>query len=121
MMLPVLPQFAVRRFRHASGRCASMKLKLTKKAVEAAEVPASEKQDLWLWDSEVPGFGCRVTNTGTRVYVLQTRVKGRTRKFRIGRHGAITTELGREAAKRMLADILRGEDPATERLAQRSS
>jgi hypothetical protein len=45
-----------------------MRDKITKRTVEAIE---PSLRDTILWDTEIPGFGCKVTPKGARVYVLQ--------------------------------------------------
>ncbi len=47
--------------------------KLTKRAVEQAK--PLDKKDLFLWDSELPGFGLRVYPSGRRKYIIQYRTK----------------------------------------------
>ncbi len=91
-----------------------MKTKLTKKVVEETE-PAGA--DLFVWDTEMPGFGVKVTPKGKRIYVCQYRVMGRTRRVTLGRHGkAVTIEKARGKAKEYLGQAALGEDPAAEKL-----
>jgi hypothetical protein len=45
-----------------------MRAKITKRKVD--ELQPGER-DVFLWDTELPGFGCKVTPKGSRVYVLQ--------------------------------------------------
>ena len=75
-----------------------MKGKITKRAVEAIRPGAS---DSYLWDTEVPGFGVKVTPSGRRIYLLQYTHERRTRRCRIGLHGVEkTAEEARLAARR---------------------
>jgi integrase len=68
-----------------------------------------------LWDSQVPGFGCRCQRK-RRIYVLKTRINGRQRWLSIGTHGAPwTVETARQEARRLLGEIAGGHDPAAER------
>src|SRR5689334_18071275 len=84
--------------------------RIGKRVVEAAQ-PAA--RDCFLWDREVKGFGLKVTPRGSRIYVLQYRVKGRLRRFTIGKHGSPwTAEDARKRAVLLLADVVRGIDPA---------
>ncbi len=88
-------------------------MKLTKKIIEDAK-PAGK--ELWLWDSQLPGFGVRVKPSGHRSYVIQYRDEARrTRRLTIGRHGVLTTEEARWQARQLLAAVARGESPAQER------
>ncbi len=85
--------------------------KLTKRDVDAA-TPASDGRHLFLWDSEIKGFGLRVTS-GSKSYVLQYRSpNGRKRRHTIGRHGSPwTADTARKEASRLLREISLGNDP----------
>ena len=48
--------------------------KITKSAVDAVEAGGA---DQFLWDSELKGFGLKVTPAGNKVYILQYRKGGR--------------------------------------------
>jgi Arm DNA-binding domain len=56
------------------------------------------------WDSEISGFGLRITPNGRRVYILKYRVGGRQGWITIGRHGSPWTpkEARIEAQRLML-------------------
>jgi integrase len=97
-----------------------MVTKLTKRVVESIPLPPNAKTDSFVWDTETKGLGVRVTATGGRIYVLQTRVRGRLRKVRIGRHGAITVQQARTHAQRLLAEIAAGKDPISAMRKERS-
>ncbi len=88
-------------------------VKLTKRAVEAAE---AKTKDYILWDRELPGFGLRVFPSGKRSYIVQYRQSGRSRRRAIGLHGVWTAELARREAKAQLGRVAAGDDPAEERL-----
>src|SRR3954454_12926437 len=84
--------------------------KITKRLVDATG-PAD--RDVFVWDSELAGFGLRVKPSGAKSYILQYRnAEGRSRRITIGRHGPLTAERAREKALRLLADIAEGLDPA---------
>ena len=76
-----------------------------------------------LWDDRIPGFCARRRNSPAVVYGLKYRTKeGRQRWHTIGRHGAPwTPEMARDEARRILAEVARGGDPAAEKLAYRRS
>jgi Arm DNA-binding domain len=48
-----------------------------------------------IWDDELPGFGLRVFSSGKRSYVIQYRIRGRSRRYTIGLHGAWAPETAR--------------------------
>lgn len=86
-------------------------LKITKRNVDAAPVPA--KNDTYFWDTDLRGFGLRVTPKGVRSYVVQYRLPGRSaRRMTIGIHGSPwTPEKARSRAEEILIDVKRGDDP----------
>ena len=96
-----------------------MRAKLTKRVVEGI---APSDRDVIVWDTELRGFGCKVTPNGRRSYLLYYRTAdGQQRKPALGTHGAITCEQAREIARAMLAEVARGGDPKTEEQARRSA
>jgi integrase len=91
--------------------------KLTKRVVESI---APCDHDVIVWDTELRGFGCKITPKGRRSYLLYYRtVEGQQRKPALGAHGAITCEQAREIARAMLAEVARGGDPKAAERAKR--
>ena len=62
-------------------------------------------------DADLPGFGVRVYPSGSKVYVAQTRAKGKSKRVTIGRHGVLTAEQARQRAALIIARVKSGEDP----------
>ena len=95
--------------------------KITKRTVDAAQ--ASDRV-IWIWDSEVRGFGLKVTLGGQKIYVVQYRTGGREtpmRRYTIGKHGSPWTPVtARQEAVGIKARVTQGEDPATQKLEARS-
>ncbi|MBL1436718.1 MAG: integrase arm-type DNA-binding domain-containing protein [Rhodobacteraceae bacterium] len=91
-------------------------MKLTKRAVDALK-PAEAR--FMAWDSEISGFGLRVSPTGRKSYVFRYRASGgrtgRSREPVIGVHGAITPDQAREIARSWAALVAAGGDPAADR------
>ena len=79
----------------------------------------SKVADQYLWDSELPGFGVKVTPANRKVFLVQYRVgKGaasRTRRVTLGNLGPITCDEARSKAKALLGMTKDGKDPAEER------
>jgi hypothetical protein len=74
-----------------------MKIKLTKRSIDAAKPGV---RDLFLWDTEAAGFGCKVTPKGRRVFVLQYWANGRARRVTLGRYGSeITVDQARASGR----------------------
>ena len=77
------------------------KIKLTKTAVESAQPQA---KDIELRDTVVPGFLCKITPKGRRVFMLQYRTNsGQPRKPSLGLFGELTVEQARVMAQDWLA------------------
>ena len=95
--------------------------KLTKRKIDAAQ--ASDRDD-YIWDAELTGYGLKITPKGRKVYLVQYRIggrRGRTRRVTIGVHGSPwTPETARDEAKRLLAEVALGRDPAEERTRRRT-
>lgn len=82
--------------------------KLTKRLVESIESP--QEGELLVWNIELKGFGVRIFPTGRKTYFIQYRNGfGHTRRKKIGVHGAITAELTRNEAKKILGDVAKGQ------------
>ena len=71
-----------------------------------------EEKDAVFWDCDLPGFGVRVYPNGTKVYVVQTRGHGKSRRVTIGRHGLFTADEARRRAIRIIINIKDGKHPA---------
>ena len=95
-----------------------MKIKLTKRSIGAAKPGARE---LFLWDTEVSGFGCKVTPKGARVFVLQYWASGGARRVTLGRYGRdLTADQARTKARRLRGQVADGGDPAGARAEERA-
>jgi integrase len=93
--------------------------KLTKSTVDAAPLTGTDYE---LRDTIVPGFLCKVTAAGRKVFMLQYRTNwGERRKPAIGRFGELTVEQARSIAQRWLADVRKGDDPSAAKLAARQA
>ncbi len=93
---------------------------MTKLTVRTVSAARSGERDLFVWDDELPGFGLRVKPSGVKSYLIQYRnLHNQSRRHTIGRHGVFSPEKAREKARRMLADIQDGADPAKERTDRR--
>ncbi|OWK28965.1 site-specific integrase [Sphingomonas mucosissima] len=94
--------------------------KLTKTIVDTLENRTSDYVE---WCGVLKGFGCRVRRSGSKTFIVQYRVGGRTspvRKVTIGSHGKLTVEQARDAASKVLAKAELGEDVAGARAKQRA-
>ncbi|HEX4955431.1 MAG TPA: site-specific integrase [Thermoanaerobaculia bacterium] len=90
-----------------------MLAKITKRLVDSVE---AEEKELFVWDTELEGFGLRVQPSGYKSYVIQYRnAHGRTRRLALGRAGRLTPEEARSLARRRLSEVDQGSDPSAER------
>ena len=81
--------------------------------VEALKV----EKDTMFWDRELPGFGVRVYPSGRKVYIAQTRARGKAgQRVTVGPHGVMTPEEARRRAALIIARIKAGEEPVPEPL-----
>ena len=67
------------------------------------------------WDSEIPGFGARITAAGVVSFILDYRIFGRRRRYTIGRYPDLTATAARVEAGQLRARIRAGHDPMEER------
>ena len=84
-------------------------MKLTKIRVEALPIPAAGQS--FSWDEELRGFGVKILPSGKRVYVVQGRIGGKSRRVTLGTHGILTCDEARKNAKSALVDLGEGIDP----------
>ncbi len=94
--------------------------KITKRVVDATD---PEKERVYVWDSEIKGFGLQVLPSSVKSYVYQYRTpEGRTRRATIGKHSdTLTADLARDQAKKMRRIVEDGGDPVGEEQAKRKS
>ena len=91
--------------------------KLTKSVVDTAQ---PSNKDYELRDTIVPGFLCKVTASGRKIFMLHYRTNsGERRKPRIGRFGELTVEQARSIAQDWMADVRKGSDPSSAKQAAR--
>ena len=94
--------------------------KLTVRAVTAS--PADPERDRFLWDTELRGFGVRITRAGQRSWVLQYSTDGgQRRRITLGPVGSLTLAQARRLAAGQLRDVMAGLDPAAERKRRRQA
>lgn len=62
-----------------------------------------------------PGFGVRVTASGSRSYTLDYRLRGRSRRLTLGKVGAVALAGARAAARTALEKVAKGVDPLVEK------
>ena len=74
---------------------------LTKRTVDRLSV---NDKDTVFWDRDLPGFGVRVYPSGKKVFVVQTRAFGRSKRVSLGEHG--DTDFSVDDARRKATEII---------------
>jgi integrase len=67
-------------------------------------LPVPEKGQVAYWDEKLPSFGCRVSQAGSKTFVL----KRNNSLITIGRYGVLSLADARSEAKRLLAEFTLG-------------
>lgn len=93
-------------------------MKISKRSVDAL-APKGERY--FVWDEALSGFGIRVGANGRKTYICRYRNGNIRRQVKLGNAGTLTAEEARDAAKKALASVTLGEDPAAERDAKRQA
>ncbi|HSS46558.1 MAG TPA: Arm DNA-binding domain-containing protein, partial [Burkholderiales bacterium] len=83
-------------------------IKLTKTAVDS--LPYTQNGQTLYFDTELTGFGVRV-GRASKVYIAESRLRGKTTRVKIGRHGRLTAEEARSKAKIILGRLEQGLNP----------
>ncbi|MCG7995376.1 MAG: integrase arm-type DNA-binding domain-containing protein [Candidatus Thiodiazotropha taylori] len=97
-----------------STKRSDQSVKLTKTIVDRAAIPSDKKQ-VFIRDAALPGFGLRITDKGTKSFIVEKRVGGRVRRQTLGRFGPLTVEQARREAQKQLGKIAMGIDPIAEK------
>jgi integrase len=96
-----------------------MRMRLTKRIVEAAAYQGEAGARCVLWDEEVRGFGLRITPAGHKSYLVSYRIKGRKRQMGIGAASVLSVDAARARARRHLVAVEDGKDPLAIRVQER--
>lgn len=90
--------------------------RLTKTLVDRAEAGSRT------WDSEVPGFGLRVTDAGTKSFIFQFRSRTNEQgRMVIGRYPSMTVEQARKVAREHRVAVDQGGNPSRDRQGARTA
>lgn len=99
-----------------------MKLKLDTKTITGLALSKGRDEEIY-WDTELEGFGYRLrrrTDGGLHpTWITQYRASGHTRRVTIGSAKKLTSPQAREAARTILARVVLGADPQSEKAAKR--
>jgi len=89
------------------------KAKLTKTIIDNA---APGEVDVWLWDTELPGFGVRVQPSGRKTYTIRYRARDSKvqRKMTVARCADMPPDRARDLARKAFAAVAEGRDPVAD-------
>jgi len=94
-------------------------MKLTKLEVERLPIPSSvglgKTVQKRYYDSVLKGFGVRVTSGGTKAFFIEKLIHHKLRRITLGRYPALTVEMARKEAQKVLGRIATGIDPVAEK------
>ncbi|MCP5305269.1 MAG: integrase family protein [Chromatiaceae bacterium] len=89
-------------------------VKLTKTMVDKALPPVNKDQEFYR-DTQLKGFGLRVTARGAKSFIVEKRIGRKTRRNTIGSYPALTVDQARKLAQQLLGKIASGVDPLAEK------
>ncbi len=89
-------------------------MKLKQSNIDKVKLPAG-KTDHIEWDDDLPGFGLRIREGGSRVYVVQYKVGTKSRRMTLGSTKKLHVDPARKEAKRLLGRVGLGQDPQGEK------
>jgi len=96
-----------------------MAKKITDKLVKESEAP--ETSNRITYDTDVKGFGVRVTAAGAKAFILNYRAGGRERRYTIGAYPDWSVAGARDEAKKLKRRIDLGDDPMGKRHSERAA
>ena len=77
------------------------------------------KKDTFLFDKALPGFGLRIHPSGRKVWIVQARIAGRSRRMVIARYEEMKLAEARRRARGLLERIRAGDNPADDILREK--
>jgi integrase len=95
-------------------------MKLTLRTAVALKLPRG-KTDHIEFDDEIPGFGLRLREGGSRTWIYQYQLGSKQRRIVIGKAGALKPEKARELAGDLHATVRLGGDPAATKAAGKAN
>ena len=92
-----------------------MRMKFTEKTIASLKLKAGQT-DLFAIDEGLRGFTCRVRDNGSKTFLYQYKVAGRSRKVVIGSANVVSLADAKEIAGRYHARVMAGGDPFADKI-----
>ncbi len=89
-------------------------LRLTKSVIDKLEAVPGKDQCFYR-DETLKGFALRITSSGMKSFIVETRINGKVKRVTLGKYGNITAEEARKQAKALLGSVAKGDDPVAEK------
>ena len=85
------------------------------------QIPTRLNRDIIYWDNTVSGLGLKATRAGNKSFIVQYRFHGKTRRMKLGNYGALMPDNARKIARNILAQVVMGADPMSEKQTARQA
>lgn len=95
-------------------------MRLGKREIDALTCPP-DRQDMMVFDDQLPGFALRVTRAGKKVFLFQFRFAGSLKRMVLGDYGVLTPAQARAKAEEARGKVREGRDPLGERKAAQAA
>jgi integrase len=89
-------------------------MKLTAAIVRSAGIPPGKSEAIF-FDDDVPGFGLRIREAGSRSFVFQYKLGTKQRRMALGTATALNFAATRKTAEQLYARVKLGQDPASDK------
>lgn len=89
-------------------------MKITETLIKKLAPPTAKPYHI-VWDSEIPGFGVRITIAGVKSFILSYWMHERKKRYTIERYPVLSVDAAREKARKLRAGLLDGKDPLLEK------
>lgn len=100
--------------RKTDGQTEERRIRLSTTTVRALALPPGAVDKVF-FDADLPGFGVRLRRGGSRTWLVQYAIAGKTRRIVLGSVAALDPGKARATAKDLLAAVRLGRDPAAEK------
>ena len=94
-------------------------MQFTKDAVSALTVPRG-KSEIIVFDDDLPGFGIRIRETGSRTWIVQYQIGAKQRRVSLGSVSGQPLAKARRSAGDLLARVRLGDDPQADKFKARA-